>query len=95
MGDCPSQNPVMYQGTSTPPRVQGHEPREMPLKHPISYTSETRASMMLRKGIKEMGNSKGKERQEEGKAPGASNAAKSLGRWWEEVLVLLVEVLHC
>lgn len=43
----------------------------MPLKHPTSYTSETRASM---KEIKEMGSSKGKERQEEGKAPGMSNA---------------------
>lgn len=72
-GDCPSENPVMHQGTSTPPRLQDHEPREMLLRHPTCYTSETRASMMLRKGIKEMGSSKGKEREEEGKAPATSN----------------------
>lgn len=75
MGECPTQNPVMHQGTSTSPRVQGHEPREMLLKHPTSYISETRASMMLRKGIKEMRSSKGKERQEEGKAVSTSNGA--------------------
>lgn len=35
--------------------------------------------MMLRKGIKEMGSSKGKEREEEGKAPATSNT----GSQWE------------
>lgn len=56
----------------------------MLLKYPTSYTSETRASMMLRKEIKETGHSKGKEGQKEGKAQGTSNAASHLGRWWRK-----------
>lgn len=104
MGEFSSSKPSgMHQGTSKPPRVQGHVPRGKMLvaasyhllnqdqgKHDAQERDQ-RDGRQRRDGVRRVS---GRKQRAPDNSMTSHKSCQPSGRWWEKVLELPVQVLH-